>query len=93
MTNFETVFFDLDATLYPASNGLWAAIRDRIELYMRKRLELSEEKIATIRESYYLRYGTTLKGLQANFGVDRRPIISISSTTCPWTIICNPTPT
>jgi pyrimidine 5'-nucleotidase len=68
--NFETVFFDLDATLYSASNGLWPAIRDRIELYMHERLELSDEEIATIRKSYYLRYGTTLKGLEANFGVD-----------------------
>lgn len=68
--NFETVFFDLDATLYSASNGLWPAIRDRIELYMHERLALTDEEIATIRKSYYLRYGTTLKGLEANFGVD-----------------------
>lgn len=70
MTNFETVFFDLDATLYPASNGLWPAIRDRIELYMHERMQLSAEEISTIRQNYYRRYGTTLKGLQANFSID-----------------------
>lgn len=32
---FDTIFFDLDSTLYPESNGLWQVIRERIDLYMR----------------------------------------------------------
>ena len=68
--SFTTIFFDLDETLYPASAGLWAAIRERINLYMQERLGFTKEQIETVREKYFREYGTTLRGLQANHDVN-----------------------
>jgi pyrimidine 5'-nucleotidase len=67
---FSTFFFDLDETLYPPGNGLWVEIRRRINAYMLERLGLAKEQIESLREQYFREYGTTLRGLQANYSVD-----------------------
>ena len=67
---FSTIFFDLDDTLYPASTGLWQAIKERMNLYMRDRMGFDPVEIPRLREKYYLQYGTTLRGLQANHEID-----------------------
>jgi pyrimidine 5'-nucleotidase len=67
---FTTIFFDLDDTLYPASTGLWHAIKDRMNLYMRDRMGFIPDEIPRLREKYFMEYGTTLRGLQAKHGVD-----------------------
>lgn len=67
---FSTLFFDLDETLYPPGNGLWGEIRQRINAYMLERLGLSQEQVDLAREQYFRDYGTTLRGLQANYSVD-----------------------
>jgi putative hydrolase of the HAD superfamily len=67
---FSSVFFDLDDTLYPSSNGLWDAIRDRMNRYMEEILALPPEQITTLRRDYFLTYGTTLRGLQVHHNVD-----------------------
>lgn len=68
---FSTIFFDLDDTLYPASTGLWPAIRDRMSLYMRDRLGIPEADVPLLREQYFKMYGTTLRGLEERHSVDR----------------------
>jgi len=67
---FTTLFFDLDDTLYPASTGLWHAIKDRMNMFMRDRLCIAEADIPTLREQYFKTYGTTLRGLQQHHQVD-----------------------
>ncbi len=67
---FSTLFFDLDETLYPSSSGLWGAIRERINLYMHERVGIPQDQIEARREKYFREYGTTLRGLQANYPVD-----------------------
>jgi putative hydrolase of the HAD superfamily len=67
---FNTLFFDLDETLYPRSSGLWIAIRERITTYMRERMGFPPGQIEQLREQYFQEYGTTLRGLQANYNVD-----------------------
>jgi putative hydrolase of the HAD superfamily len=67
---FSTLFFDLDATLYPASNGLWDQIRLRIFKYMREELGLADEIIPATRDKYWTTYGTTLEGLRIHHQVD-----------------------
>ena len=67
---FNTLFFDLDETLYPTSSGLWGAIRERINAYMRERMGFPPEQIEILREQFFREYGTTLRGLQANYKVD-----------------------
>lgn len=66
----DTIFFDLDNTLYPSENGMWQAIRMRIDLYMKERLNIPEQEIPGLRRSYFERYGTTLRGLQIHKHVD-----------------------
>jgi pyrimidine 5'-nucleotidase len=66
----KTIFFDLDATLYPETVGLWTAIRGRIDEFMHLRLGIPREDIPQIRQEYYQHHGTTLRGLQANYNID-----------------------
>jgi len=73
---FSTIFFDLDETLYPASCGLWPAIKERINLYMRERLGLTPEQIEILRDRYFREYGTTLRGLQANHYVSEEDYLA-----------------
>ncbi|HEU0297546.1 MAG TPA: pyrimidine 5'-nucleotidase [Anaerolineales bacterium] len=67
---FTTLFFDLDDTLYPSSTGLWIAIKERMNLYMRERMGIPETDVPALREQYFKMYGTTLRGLQARHNVD-----------------------
>ena len=68
---FTTLFFDLDDTLYPSSTGLWKAIKERMNIYMRDRLSISERDVPLLREQYFKMYGTTLRGLQERHNVDK----------------------
>jgi putative hydrolase of the HAD superfamily len=74
--HFSTVFFDLDDTLYPSTSGLWPAIKARMNDYMRDRMGFAEAEIPKLREQYYLQYGATLRGLQANHRVDRADFLA-----------------
>jgi pyrimidine 5'-nucleotidase len=67
---YTTLFIDLDDTLYPAGNGLWQAIKERIRQYMRERLGIPAQVVPELSHQYFLQYGTTLRGLQANYHVD-----------------------
>jgi len=73
---FSTIFFDLDDTLYPNSNGLWQAIKGRINLYMIERLGIPEKDAPALRESYFKMYGTTLRGLQERHQVDAEDFLA-----------------
>ena len=73
---FKSLYFDLDDTLYPASSGLWNAIRDRMNIYMQRMIDLPLAEIITLRQSYLEKYGTTLRGLQAHFDVDQDEYLS-----------------
>jgi putative hydrolase of the HAD superfamily len=74
--SFTTLFFDLDDTLYPSTNGLWGAIRVRMEDYMRERMGLPSQGITSLRRSYFETYGTTLRGLQRHHQVDAYDFLS-----------------
>jgi pyrimidine 5'-nucleotidase len=73
---FTTLFFDLDDTLYPASAGLWQAIKERMNMYMRERLFIAEAEIPSLREHYFKTYGTTLRGLQEHHQVDTQEYLA-----------------
>jgi pyrimidine 5'-nucleotidase len=73
---FTTIFFDLDGTLYPESTGLWEAIKDRMNLYMRDRLGIPEETVPGLRKQYFKMYGTTLRGLQERHNVDKEDFLA-----------------
>ena len=68
--HFSTLFFDLDATLYPASNGLWDQIRLRIYKFMLEEIGIPEVEIPATRDKYWTTYGTTLEGLRIHHQVE-----------------------
>jgi len=67
---FTTIFFDLDDTLYPSNAGLWKAIKNRMNDFMRERMNIPEDEIPALREKYYLQYGTTLHGLKKHHNIN-----------------------
>jgi putative hydrolase of the HAD superfamily len=67
---YSTLFIDLDDTLYPADSGVWMAIRQRIDLYVMQRFHLSLAEARVRRQELFLRYGTTMRGLQAEYQVN-----------------------
>ncbi len=67
---FTTIFFDLDDTLYPASSGLWPVLKVRMSQYMIERMNIPADDVPRLREKYFREYGTTLRGLQANYKMD-----------------------
>lgn len=73
---FSTFFFDLDDTLYPSTSGLWLAIRGRINLFMHEQMGFAQDELEILREKYFREYGTTLRGLQANYHVDMDEYLS-----------------
>ncbi len=68
--SFDTIFFDLDSTLYPEYCGLWQAIRDRIDLYLYAEMKFPAAEIPQIRQNFFVNHGTTLRGLQIHYEVD-----------------------
>ena len=68
--SFSSFFFDLDETLYPSASGLWVAIRERIDRYLSERMGFPRDQLAAVREKYFREYGTTLRGLQANYSIN-----------------------
>lgn len=62
------VLFDLDNTLYASSTGIMKLFDVRISEYVQNFLHLDEEAARTVRHDYYTTYGTTLRGLQINYG-------------------------
>jgi len=67
---FTTIFFDLDDTLYPSATNLWNAIKQRMNDFMRERMNIPIDEIPALREKYYLQYGTTMRGLQEHHHID-----------------------
>ncbi|NJN80622.1 MAG: pyrimidine 5'-nucleotidase [Anaerolineales bacterium] len=73
---FSTIFFDLDDTLYPPSTGLWKNIKARIGLYMQERMNIPVDEVPSLREKYFLQYGTTMRGLQAHHNIDTEDFLA-----------------
>jgi len=62
--------FDLDNTLYPPECNLFAQVDKRMGAFIRDHFGVDEETARRIQKSYFLDYGTTLKGLMDRRGVD-----------------------
>ena len=62
--------FDLDDTLYPRHTGLFDQVSERISLYVQRRLSLTPEQANSVRGDFYRRYGTTLRGLIVEHGIE-----------------------
>ncbi len=68
--HIETMFFDLDDTVYPSNSGIWEAIGSRMEFYMAERLSIPVHSVKTERERLFRTHGTTMRGLVFEYGID-----------------------
>ena len=65
----ETWVFDLDNTLYP-HHLLWQQVDDRIRAYIVDFLKVSHDEAFRVQKDYYKRYGTTMRGLMTEHGLN-----------------------
>ena len=66
----ETWVFDLDNTLYPHHLNLWQQVDDRIRAYVAEFLKVSKDEAFRVQKDYYKRYGTTMRGLMTEHGLN-----------------------
>ena len=62
--------FDLDNTLYPAECGLFSQVDARMGAFIGTFLGVGPQEARRVQKDYYRRYGTTLRGLMTERGVD-----------------------
>ncbi|MCE1253530.1 MAG: pyrimidine 5'-nucleotidase [Anaerolineae bacterium] len=74
--NFDTLLLDLDDTVYPAESGLWGAIGLRINQFMVEEVHLDPQGISELRERLFSQYGTTMRGLIAEYGINSRDYLA-----------------
>jgi putative hydrolase of the HAD superfamily len=65
----ETWVFDLDNTLYPHHLNLWQQVDERIRAYVSDFLKVSKDEAFRVQKDYYKRYGTTMRGLMIEHGL------------------------
>jgi putative hydrolase of the HAD superfamily len=65
----EAWVFDLDNTLYSHHLNLWQQVDERIRLYIERLLNLAKDDAFRLQKDYYRRYGTTLRGLMLEHGL------------------------
>jgi hypothetical protein len=76
-----TTLSSIWTTHLPAHIRLWDAIQIRIDAYIREKIPIPAEEFPRS-EALFRTYGTTLRGLQANFASPSRLPVP-SSMTCP----------
>lgn len=64
----QTWVFDLDNTLYPANCDLFSLISQRMTAFIAENFDLSPEDARARQRSYFLKHGTTLRGLMTEHG-------------------------
>lgn len=73
LTRFAEVdawVFDLDNTLYPRATNIFKQVDQRIQLYVRRLLDVDEAEAERIQKTFYREHGTTLRGLMLKHNVD-----------------------
>jgi putative hydrolase of the HAD superfamily len=69
-SHVDTWVFDLDNTLYPRHLNLWQQVDERIREYVARFLDVGREEAFRVQKDYYRRYGTTMRGLMTEHGLD-----------------------
>jgi putative hydrolase of the HAD superfamily len=75
MSRFSAWVFDLDNTLYPASD-LYDEIGARMTAYIARAVGVDEVEALHLREKYFHDYGATIVGLVRHHGVDARDFLA-----------------
>ena len=66
----QTWVFDLDNTLYPHHLNLWQQVDERIRVFIENFLSVPHDEAFRIQKDYYKRYGTTMRGLMSEHGLN-----------------------
>lgn len=68
--------FDLDNTLHDARIRIFPSMHVQINEYLQRHFGIDEQGANAMRRDFWLRYGTTLKGLMRHHGMDPRRFLS-----------------
>jgi len=71
----EDWVFDLDNTLYPASSRLFDLISLRMTAFIAEYFDIAPDAAHARQKEFYMRYGTTLRGLMVEHDVDPAPFL------------------
>ena len=66
----RTWLFDLDNTLHDANPHIFPHIHRLMTAYLCEHLQLDDDAATTLRQGYWMRYGTTLVGMMRHHGTD-----------------------
>ena len=66
----NTWIFDLDNTLYSAESGIFQQVHKLMGKFVSKKLNIDLEEAKKIQHKYFIKHGTTLRGLMDNHGVE-----------------------
>ncbi len=70
LAHVEAWVFDLDNTLYAARHNLFDLVDRKIGEFIETALNLDADGARRVQKAYFREYGTTLRGLMTNDGVD-----------------------
>ena len=73
-----TWIFDLDNTLHDAQSKIFPLVNKKMNEYISSYLDISIEDASSLRETYWDRYGATLKGLIKHHNIDPIEFLSIT---------------
>ena len=68
--------FDLDNTLHDARARIFPSMHEQINAYLRRNFGVDEAGANAMRQDFWQRYGTTLRGLMRHHGTDPRRFLA-----------------
>jgi putative hydrolase of the HAD superfamily len=68
--------FDLDNTLHDARARIFPSMHEQINAYLRRHFGVDEAGANAMRQDFWRRYGTTLRGLMRHHGTDPRHFLA-----------------
>ena len=66
----KTWIFDLDNTLYDVETNLFAKVSKRMTGFIQNKFKLEESAAKDLQREMFLKYGTTMRGLMVEHGMD-----------------------
>ena len=66
----DTWVFDLDNTLYSAESGIFQQVHELMGKFVSNKLKIDLDSAKKLQSKYFIKHGTTLKGLMDNHGVE-----------------------
>ena len=76
LNHIKVLFIDLDGTLYSNGCGLEDRVFERMKSYFKHKLGYNENKTIALMETYYQKYGSTLRGIQMNHEIDAQEYLA-----------------